>query len=701
MKRIKEDDEISTRHVVRLAKKEAESLLASCSRLPLKDSVLHKSTFGDCTENISSGENITCSLESCDILAHTGLNSEIDYFSDSSNNSSKSNVDQRETLDTCFTQEIKDELVSWSNKYEIPHNALGELLTILKKYPIGKGLPKDPRTLKQTPRNSVVKSMGEGSYCHFGLEDGIKNTLKNNPKMFSNTEELSLKIGIDGLSISNSNTSQLWPILGCILPSNHVFVIGIYHGHKKPGDSNLFLQDFVKEITLLINENIVIEGKMWKLKLLCIISDAPAKSFILKTKGHNGFYSCTKCNQEGEYLNNRVCFPETSNFSLRSDENFLREMKNVKPNENSKGHNVGVSILCDIPDFRPVSDVPLEYMHLVCIGVVKKLICLWLNSRCYRVKLSSKEINKISHCLAEVKPYITCEFSRAPRDITTASQWKATEFRQFLLYTSPIVLKSLDDRKEMYDHFITLHVAMRILTNEQFLNTPLVDYADSLLKHFVESFIILYGIEYVSHNVHGLLHIVNDVKMYGTLDSYSAFPFENFMRVLKKKLKKNEKPLQQLHRRYVENGNDFFGHTEKTRNHEGTLLSISHQNGPLIAEDISCHQYKCYETSEWKLKVDFPNNCVMLIDESVVMVSNIIQQTDNNNNIFIIGRRCQIKDQLYNKPCLSSILKCFVVEKHVNHLDLVMWPVTSILTKCMTLPHDDHSLAVLPIQHCL
>ncbi|MDV3204158.1 MAG: hypothetical protein Q8893_02630 [Candidatus Phytoplasma australasiaticum] len=69
---------------------------------------------------------------------------------------------------------LKTEILDWSNKFEIPHNALGDLLNILRKYEIGENLPKDPRTLRGTPRNSIIKSMGKGEYCHFGLENGIK-----------------------------------------------------------------------------------------------------------------------------------------------------------------------------------------------------------------------------------------------------------------------------------------------------------------------------------------------------------------------------------------------------------------------------------------------------------------------------------------------------------------------------------------------
>src|SRR5713101_4936965 len=79
-----------------------------------------------------------------------------------------------------------------------------------------------------------------------------------------------------------------------------------------------------------------------------------------------------------------------------------------------------------------------------------------------------------------------------------------------------------------------------------------IDYAHSLFVHFVQSFGELYGEEYISHNVHGLIHLCDDVRKFGSLDSFSAFKFENYMQHLKKCLRKPDQPLQQLVRRFLE-----------------------------------------------------------------------------------------------------------------------------------------------------
>lgn len=72
------------------------------------------------------------------------------------------------------------------------------------------------------------------------------------------------------------------------------------------------------------------------------------------------------------------------------------------------------------------------------------------------------------------------------------------------------------------------------------------DYANDFLRYFVSTFIIIYGPENVTHNVHNLLHIAVNSKTYGSTEKYSAFPFENSMFFLKKVIRKGDQPVQQI-----------------------------------------------------------------------------------------------------------------------------------------------------------
>ncbi|CAG7827509.1 unnamed protein product [Allacma fusca] len=83
----------------------------------------------------------------------------------------------------------------------------------------------------------------------------------------------------------------------------------------------------------------------------------------------------------------------------------------------------------------------------------------------------------------------------------------------------------------------------------------------------------------MSWNFHGLLHIVEDVKSLGPLQSFSAFPFENMLDVLKRQLRKPHNALQQIHRRVEEHGNQLW-HAKSIALME--VVHREHNNGPTL-----------------------------------------------------------------------------------------------------------------------
>ena len=71
-----------------------------------------------------------------------------------------------------------------------------------------------------------------------------------------------------------------------------------------------------------------------------------------------------------------------------------------------------------------------------------------------------------------------------------------------------------------------LNMAMSILCDKLLLQ--FVNLAEELLNIFVAHYSSLYGEEGLVYNVHNVIHIVDDARRFGALDSVSAYPFENF-----------------------------------------------------------------------------------------------------------------------------------------------------------------------------
>ena len=136
------------------------------------------------------------------------------------------------------------------------------------------------------------------------------------------------------------------------------------------------------------------------------------------------------------------------------------------------------------------------------------------------------------------------EFARKPRALSEMDRWKATEFRLILLYTRPIAFKGrIPDA--MYNNFMLFFTAISILANPT-LCRPFCNYAKELLVGFVQHLGSLYGKDQIVFNVHSLVHLPNDVKLHGPLDTFSAFPFENFLKSLKRLVRKSNFALQQV-----------------------------------------------------------------------------------------------------------------------------------------------------------
>ncbi|XP_032689875.1 uncharacterized protein LOC116853111 isoform X3 [Odontomachus brunneus] len=392
----------------------------------------------------------------------------------------------------------------------------------------------DGRSLLNTPLKYVIKTIEIGEYIHFGLCNGIKEAILEKQILPSSIIEVA--INIDGLPLSKSSSNSFWPILGCIVPYGKVFIIGVYCGKEKPKNVNEFLHDFISETIDLYTNGIVINNSQYQFKIKYFVCDAPAKSFILQCRGHTGYNSCTKCTVEGVFKQNRICFPEI-NAPKRTDEGYRMQ---------DDSYHMSYSVIEQIPGLDCVKDIVLDYMHLICLGVTRKLFNLWVNGS-GTCRLQYRDIERISDALENMKQHTPKEFSRKPRSLKYLKVWKATEFRQILLYTGPKVLKSILPQ-DKYNLFISLHVAIRILSNESTKNAYM-EYADKLLQHFIKSFGRLYGKHNISHNIHNLCHLTEDVKNFGILDNFSAFKFENFMQIVKKMIRESEKPLQQLFRR--------------------------------------------------------------------------------------------------------------------------------------------------------
>ncbi|CAD6230372.1 GSCOCG00012171001-RA-CDS [Cotesia congregata] len=152
-----------------------------------------------------------------------------------------------------------------------------------------KNFPKNPRTLLKTPKKTIIRSVSPGEYFHYGLQQGLVEQLSN-INISNLSTKIQINVHIDGLPISKSSKSQLYPILEGIFPRIATpFVIGIYHGLEKPDKCDKYLEDFINEYKILHTKGFQLNTKTFYVTIKAVICDSPARAFVKQTKGHNGY----------------------------------------------------------------------------------------------------------------------------------------------------------------------------------------------------------------------------------------------------------------------------------------------------------------------------------------------------------------------------------------------------------------------------
>jgi len=201
-----------------------------------------------------------------------------------------------------------------------------------------------------------------------------------------------------------------------------------------------------------------------------------------------------------------------------------------------------------------------------------------------------------------------------------------------------------------------LFVASYCLSSSKFYLTH-CDYAKKLLLLFVKKFEKLYGREMMVYTVHNLIHLSSDVGQFGPLDNFSAFSFESLLGRLKKMLRKTDKPLKQLIRRYEEQRQ--WASKQHTENEHRTATKGLHQFGslPLIYKNYL--QYSSILKNNFLFSVKCSDNCGKIKDK-VCLIRNILKK---DYSIVFCMSLLSKRQIFFKTPLPSSHLGIYKVSK--------------------------------------
>ncbi len=379
----------------------------------------------------------------CPDIEHVHSLEEISFTSSSDSSDS-------ESFDS--DEKLRVDLAEWVNAYQIKHNAADRLPKILKESG-HHNLPGTARSLTKTARHVPLTQKSGMDYVYFPVKEELMQQFLRYPKTIAdNVTILEISLNIDGLPLFKSSNKTLWPILCGIMNVDPVavFPVALTYGTSKP--TNLeFLQDTIDDINLLLEHGLDIGERVIPISFRFIMCDAPARALVKGTKLYSGYFGCDKCAQKGEWIG-RIIYPNTRNLELRTDTTFR--------NQSNRDHHRTNSPFCQLP-INMVDMFPIDYMHQLCLGVMKKLLLIWMRGH-RDVRISAHHVEEISEKLIHLKSAIPKTFARKTRSLSEIDRWKATEFRQFLLYTGKIALEGIL-RPDLYAHFMHIIICISAL----------------------------------------------------------------------------------------------------------------------------------------------------------------------------------------------------------------------------------------------
>lgn len=212
---------------------------------------------------------------------------------------------------------------------------------------------------------------------------------------------------------------------------------------------------------------------------------------------------------------------------------------------------------------------------------------------------------------------------------------------------------------------------------------------------FVQQCKSIYGEQSLVYNVHCLIHLTEDCCRFGCLDSFSCFPFENYLKELKTFVRSGNRPLQQIYCRIIEQQScPAVTGSPDSGVEFGVVPSSSHSSGPTL----SYPKWQQYRRAVWKrsaITTKAPDNCLLLTDNRIVIVSNFLL---SGTNILIVGKLCRNEGSFYANPCQSAGLSVFKVS--TRHCILDTFSFSHIVCKGQLLPFKQ-KFVFFPLFHLL
>ena len=271
------------------------------------------------------------------------------------------------------------------------------------------------------------------------------------------------------------------------------------------------------------------------------VGDNPKRSTLHCALGSPSSNACEYCEVKAVYITDKdkkkghLAWPSsTANGPRRTIENILEITEKIRNGEElsrdeRKGF-WGTSHLLHQDNFHFIYNIPTEYMHSGCIGVVKRLIELTFHVGENRDRITKRKLSDpLEYNIKISFIQVTREFSRRIRNLDFGVL-KAQDLRNIILFFYPIVIQCIqDDFTKEKKTWLQLAYIFRacILPNDEFKQI-----SESTINNtsysFYKNYEALFGPKNCTYSIHLIACHVLEMKGNEPLTSKSAFKYENF-----------------------------------------------------------------------------------------------------------------------------------------------------------------------------
>ncbi|KAF5315532.1 hypothetical protein D9611_004820 [Ephemerocybe angulata] len=428
--------------------------------------------------------------------------------------------------------------------------------------------------------------------------------VKQDHKYFDGPRDVAISVCTDGFLLFDRRRSgpSATPILcqNYNLPptirthSENLICVGVIPGPNAPKHMGSFRRPLEDDLIKLAGPGVsaydahVEREFCLRAYQLFELGDIVAAEKSLGIKGHNGYCPCRSCALTGirdVEGNGKVYYiplrapdghpptqkprPNPPNLPLRSHRSFQRALDKIDAAETTtEKNNIAKAKGIKKPAcFGAVGlidygkSVPWDWMHLFLENVIQNLFKFWrgeykgLDEGEQSYEIAPHIWNDIGDETAAAVENIPAHFVRVLRNINTdRSGFTAESWCFWFIYLAPILLRGRFKETKYYKHMCKLVTIMKTslkysLTSEELdiLEADIIEWVRDYEKYYYQ-----YRSERLSAcvlTIHGLLHVVDDIRNCGPSWTTWTFFMERFCGLLKRALRSRRHPWANLTKR--------------------------------------------------------------------------------------------------------------------------------------------------------